>query len=188
MLEGRLVTLRAIEPDDAERAHAWLNDPEVTYFLTDRYPPSQRDETWLAGARANSFDGVRLAIETKDGAHIGGINLYRFQSGPEDRNAGLGIIIGEKAYWSKGYGADAIVVLLRFAFHEMNLHRVWLTVLESHERGIACYRKCGFREEARLRQDVYRHGCHWDVIAMGILRDEFDALHDHGVADWEGGV
>ena len=176
MLVGRSVRLRAMEPGDAERAHAWMNDPEVTYYLTARYPSASAAENWLAGGPANSFaEGVRLAIETKDGVHIGGINLHQVQ--PEDRTAGLGIIVGERTYWSNGYGTDAVVTLLRFAFHEMNLHRVWLTVLESHKRGIACYGRCGFREEARLRQDVYRHDQSWDVILMGVLRDEFEALH-----------
>jgi RimJ/RimL family protein N-acetyltransferase len=96
---------------------------------------------------------------------------------PEDRKAGLGIIIGEKEYWSKGYGSDAIVTLLRFAFHEMNLHRVQLSVHDGNDRAKACYRKCGFVEEGRLRQDRFARGRYIDTLIMGVLRDEFRALH-----------
>jgi len=155
--------------------HYWMNDPEVTEHLTARYPLAASDEFWLAGSGPITFSLVRLAIETKDGEHIGGINLHQIDA--ENRNAGLGIIIGATASWDRGYGGDAIVTLLRFAFEEMNLHRVWLTVLATHERGIACYRRCGFREEARLRRHVFRHGRYLDFVTMGLLRDEFEALH-----------
>jgi RimJ/RimL family protein N-acetyltransferase len=182
MLEGQLVRLRAIEPGDRERAHAWLNDPEVTYYLTMRYSLASSDPMWMADAQPNSFaNGVHLAIETRDGAHMGGINLHELN--PEDRKAGLGIIIGDKACWSNGYGADAIATLLRFGFHEMNLHRVWLGVLDGHEGAIHCYEKAGFQEESRRRQQVYKHGRYWDVLIMSILRDEFEALHDDAAGE-----
>jgi RimJ/RimL family protein N-acetyltransferase len=177
MLEGQLVRLRALEATDLERAYRWINDAEVTRYLTARYPLSHADERrWLEEGPPNGFaGGVRLAIETKDGAHIGTLNLHQVR--PEDRKAGLGIMIGEKDYWSNGYGTDAIITLLRFAFHEMNLHRVWLHAFEFNERGMACYRKCGFREEGRLRDHYYGEGRYWESIVMGILRDEFEVLH-----------
>jgi len=178
MLEGRLVRLRAIEPSDRERAVAWLNDPEVTYYLTERYGRSPGAETWLSDVPAAGFADVRLAVETKDGVHIGAVNLHRVH--PEDRKAGLGIIIGAKEHWGRGCGGDAIETLLRFAFNEMNLNRVWLTVTAGHERAIACYQRCGFREEARERQGFYKHGRYWDFIVMGILRRDFDELQASG--------
>ncbi len=178
MLDGKLVRLRALEPTDLERVYAWINDREVTRYLTARYPISRSDELrWLErGSTNNSTVGVRLAIDTRDGVHIGTINVHRVA--PEDRNAGLGILIGEKQYWSNGYGADAIVTLLHFAFDEMNLNRVWLHTFEFNDRGYACYRKCGFQEEGRLREHYYGEGGYWDSIVMGVLKDEFEALHN----------
>lgn len=176
MLEGKLVKLRAREVADAGRGYKWLNDPEVTRYISDRYPLSMADEErWARDVPANSFAHVRLSIETKEGVHIGNISLHSGM--PEDRKAELGIVIGEKSYWSKGYGTDAVITLLRFAFHEVNLNRVWLTTLEFNERAIACYRKCGFTEEGRLRQQVYKHGRYWDYVCMAILRAEFELLH-----------
>ena len=176
-LEGRLVRLRALEPSDAERAHQWINDREVTHFLMARYPFSLRDEQrWLEEASGSTgFTDIRLAIETKDGEHIGNMGLHR--ASPEDRNAELGIMIGEKAHWSSGCGTDAILTLLRFAFHQMNLHRVDLGVFEFNERAIACYRKCGFVEEGRRREAYFQDGRYWDIVRMGVLRREFEALH-----------
>lgn len=177
MLEGKLVRLRALEASDLERAYTWINDREVTRYLAARYPLSHADERrWLEEGPTNGFaNGVRLAIETKEGVHIGNLDLHRVN--PEDRKAGLGIMLGDKDYWSKGYGADAVVTLLRFAFGEMNLNRVWLHAFEFNERAIACYKKCGFREEGRLRQHYFGEGRYWDVFALAILRDEFQALH-----------
>jgi len=176
MLEGKLVRLRALEPGDLEREYAWVNDRDVTHFLSLRYPLSHADEErFLRDRPANDFANTVLAIETKDGTHIGNIGLH--QGNAEDRRAALGIMIGDKDHWSQGYGGDAIVTLLRFAFHDMNLHRVFLHVFEYNERAIACYKRCGFREEGRLRQDRFKDGRYWDALVMGILREEFEELH-----------
>jgi RimJ/RimL family protein N-acetyltransferase len=179
MLEGKLVRLRPLEPEDLEPAAKWMNDPEVTYFLGMRYPISRvEEERWLREAStSNNFaGGLRLAIETKEGMLLGSIDLRN--TSPEDRRASLGVVIGEPEYWSKGYGADAIMTVLRFGFGQMNLNRVSLDLFEFNERALACYRKCGFREEGRLRQDRFKHGRYWDAIVMGILREEFEALEE----------
>ena len=183
ILDGRLVRLRALEPSDAERAYTWINDADVTHYLMARYPFSMTDEhNWLAeAAKGNSFQDVRLAIETTDGKHIGITGLHR--ASPEDRAAELGILVGEKDFWSQGYGTDAILTLLRFAFHQMNLHKVELGVFEFNDRGMACYRKCGFIEEGRRREAHFQDGRYWDIVRMGVLRREFDALH--GTAEAE---
>ena len=185
MLEGKLVRLRAREPDDVERAYTWINDRVVTQFLTARYPLSRADEQrWLEGTTSGFADGVHLAVDTLEGVHIGNIDLTETRA--EDRKAGLGVMIGEKKYWSNGYGTDAIVTLLRFAFEEMNLNRVWLTALEFNDRAIACYKKCGFQEEGRLRQELFSGGRYHDLVAMGVLRDEFAALYGTGATSGEG--
>lgn len=175
-LEGKLVRLRAVEPGDVERAYQWINDREVTQFLMARYPYSMRDEQkWVEEGKTNSFENVRLAIDTKDGVHIGVCGLHR--GTPEGRHAELGIMVGDRAYWFNGYGTDAIQTLLRFAFHDMNLHRVGLGVFEFNERAMACYRKCGFLEEGRQREGYYQDGRYWDIVHMSMLRPEYDALH-----------
>ena len=177
MLEGKVVRLRAAEQEDLERDFTWINDPEVTHFIAARYPVSRAvEERWLRDRPANDFaNGLFLAIETKDGVHIGNLGLHDVNA--EDRKASLGIIIGDKEYWANGYGTVAIVTLLRFGFGEMNLNRVWLHVFEFNERAQACYRKCGFTEEGRLRQHYYGQGRYWDVVVMATLRQEFQALH-----------
>jgi len=175
--QGKLVRFRALEPEDAERAYRWINDREVTKFLMARYPfslASERD--WAAQAtKTNDFTETRFAIETLDGVHIGICGLHRGR--PEDRWADLGIMIGEAEYRSQGYGTDAMLTLLRFAFYQMNLNKVTLGVFEINSRAMAVYKRCGFVEEGRGREEYYQDGRYIDVVRMGVLRREFEALH-----------
>lgn len=175
MILGRRVRLRALEETDLERCYTWINDPEVTEHLTTRFPISMHDERqWLL--RASSGDGDKVfAIETAAGEHIGNIGLHRIRY--LDGNAELGILIGAKERWNQGYGTDAILTLLRFAFEEMNLHRVYLRVDADNPRAIRCYEKCGFAREGTLREATYRRGLYKDQYIMSVLAQEFRATH-----------
>ncbi|MCK4899416.1 MAG: GNAT family N-acetyltransferase, partial [Anaerolineales bacterium] len=75
--------------------------------------------------------------------------------------------------WGKGFGTDAVSVILRYAFHELNLHRVSLGVFEYNRRARRSYEKVGFSVEGRIRGDMLRQGRRWDVFIMGILREEW---------------
>jgi RimJ/RimL family protein N-acetyltransferase len=173
MIRGEKVVLRALEATDAERCHAWINDPEVTQFLHMRYPVSlMAEEKWVSQER-DPLKELELAIEIAQGVHIGNCALRG--AGAVDRSAELGIVIGEKQCWGRGYGTDAMLTLCAFGFNEMNLHRIHLSVYEFNPRAIACYEKCGFQHEARLRQAFFRKGAYHDILVMGILEDEFRA-------------
>ena len=179
MIEGKIVNLRAREMSDVDRFYHWINDREVTRFLNMRYRISYAaEEAFIRGqvTPLGSYAWVGFAIETKDGTHIGSINFHEVS--PENRNAVLGVMIGDKSYWSKGYGTDAMLTFLRFGFEEMNLHRIGLTVHARNARARACYRKCGLSDEATLRQHRYQRGEYIDTIWMGILRDEWSAMRE----------
>lgn len=182
MIEGKLVRLRAVEPEDAENAFRWMNDRDVSRNLMARYPFSLESEReWVKGAtKPLDFGNARFAVETKEGVHIGHCGLHGGSA--ENRRAELGIMIGEKEYWGRGFGTDVMLTLLRFAFEQMNLHKVTLGVFEFNERGLAMYTKLGFVEEGRLREDLFQDGRYWDLIRMSILRREYDALHGAAVA------
>jgi RimJ/RimL family protein N-acetyltransferase len=87
----------------------------------------------------------------------------------------FGIFIGDKNYWSKGYGTDATKTLLRFAFEELGLNLVELEVYDFNPRAMRCYEKAGFRRVGAHRQGLYRHGKFHDEYLMSILREEWDA-------------
>jgi len=175
VIEGTLVNLRAREVADAGRNARWWADAEILSFMGDRYQRSSANSEAFTRTQSEtpmSFEhGCAFAIDTKDGVHIGGMRL--FDISPEERSASLAIMIGERAYWSKGYGNDALRTLLRFAFDAMNLRRIELTVFDYNPRAIAAYRKCGFVEEVRWRQGHYARGAFHDVLVMSVLRDEW---------------
>jgi RimJ/RimL family protein N-acetyltransferase len=87
----------------------------------------------------------------------------------------LGVGIGEPDYWGKGYGSEAVNLLLRFGFEALNLRRVSLTVFEYNQRAYKSYQKLGFQVEGCARQMLNRFERRWDMIYMGILRDEWEA-------------
>jgi RimJ/RimL family protein N-acetyltransferase len=176
MIEGKRIRIRAIEKTDIEEIMRWINDPEVMENLLMRYPVSRyQEEKWIERALNEGNDRNRVfAIETKQGEYLGGIGLHAINW--ENRNAEVGIVIGEKEHWNKGYGTDAMMTILDFAFNQMNLHRVYLRVYEYNARGLRSYEKCGFRKEGVSRDDRYAHGEYHDTIMMGVLKNEFKKI------------
>lgn len=171
MIYGEKVRLRAPEPTDAERFYRWINDPAVTHHLGMRFPLSLAAERKWAEQERDPRDELVLVIETLQGEAIGTCALGSISA--LDRNAGLGISIGEKDYWSQGYGTDAMLTLCGFGFRQMSLHRIWLHVFADNTRAVRCYEKCGFQHEGRLREAVFRHGGWHDLLVMALLEEEY---------------
>jgi len=168
---GRQIRLRAIERSDIPTFVRWLNDPEVIKNLLLYLPISQaQEEQWFEDYLQDTNRHI-FGIETLEGKLIGNVALERVNW--KDRCAELGIVIGEKDHWNKGYGTEAVRTLLGFAFREMNLHRVSLRVFDDNVRAIRCYEKCGFQQEGCLREAEFSNGRYRDELVMGILRSEF---------------
>jgi RimJ/RimL family protein N-acetyltransferase len=178
VLVGKLVRLRPIEPGDRDRYFEWINDLEVAQFLEARglYSMAQEDEFVRAATLQTRPPTIVLAIETlEESRHIGSIDLRQIHE--QDRRGTLGIMIGDKEYWSRGYGTDAILTMLRYGFEELNLNRVDLTCDQRNARGIACYLKCGFIEEGRMRQHRFAKGRYWDTVIMANFAEAFFETH-----------
>ena len=128
------------------------------------------------GRGTSAIESVARLIEVG----VDGQRSRRFfmASGPGVVITGLGVVcpigIGDKAYWGRGYGRDALRTLLDYAFRLRNFRRVHLTVNSTNERAMRAYRACGFVEEGRLRQHVWSDGCYIDLVHMGLLRDEWE--------------
>jgi RimJ/RimL family protein N-acetyltransferase len=173
MLKGDKVLLRAIEDEDLPALARWANDLEIE-VLGGGDPPTpqsvERVRSEHERRQKESSDDVNFAIEA-DGKLIGMVGL--FHSDTIARTSELGIVIGERDYWGRGYGQDAIRTVVDYGFRHRNLQRVWLTVTETNDRAVNAYKRCGFVEEGRLRQHVWKDGAHSDLICMGLLRGEW---------------
>jgi RimJ/RimL family protein N-acetyltransferase len=177
-LEGESVRLRAIEPEDVDQYVAWLNDPEVTRTISQRYPLGREAERAIVErlGRAQRFEHVVFAIELREtGEHVGTVDLHNVRY--ENRGADLGLFIGAREHWGRGYAHDAMRTVLRFAFWEMNLRYVWLEVIDDNPRARALYERLGFVHEGTSRRATFRRGRELDMFDMSITREEFEALH-----------
>jgi RimJ/RimL family protein N-acetyltransferase len=177
LIYGQKIRLRAIERDDLPRFVVWLNDPEVRAGIS-RFLPigSAEEEHWFEGLQQEPAYQRPLAIDVREGdrwIHIGSCGFFNFNL--QARNAELGILIGNKDFWGRGLGTETMCVLLEYAFQTLNLHRVYLRVYQSNTRAGHIYRKLGFLEEGRLRDDAFSAGAYQDTIVMGILGREWRA-------------
>jgi RimJ/RimL family protein N-acetyltransferase len=177
---GELVRLVPVDIESsAEAFERWCQDSE--YMRLSGCEPSymwtaKQEKEWI---EKSIDEGVVFSIVSlEDQKVIGDIELDDFDIATG--NAWLGIGIGERDFWGKGYGTDAMRVILRFGFEQLNLRRISLNVFEYNPRAIHCYEKVGFQIEGRARQWMKRDGKRADLIYMGILRSEWEAMQVSG--------
>jgi diamine N-acetyltransferase len=177
MIFGKRVRLRGVERNDLPSFQAWLNDPEVTEGLATYLPLSMIDEEqWLDRISHIEPDERPLAIELKEGRTwrlIGNSGFFNLEWA--NRCAEFGIFIGDKSLWNKGYGTEAVQLLLKHGFESLNLHRIYLRVYSTNPRARRSYEKAGFILEGTMRDAVYRHGKYADIHIMSVLRSEWNA-------------
>lgn len=173
MLKGERVTLRALRRSDTEILHGYWSDLDVATRASNRPPRTHTVEATQAmfDDFAKQDDMVRFVIEIEDEV-VGDCSMHDIDT--HNKACEVGIAIG-RPHWSKGYGQEALRLLVDFAFKHHNMNRVALEVLADDPRAVGCYRKVGFVEEGRLRQRDWRDGAYHDVLIMGILRDEWAA-------------
>lgn len=171
-LVGERLYLSPINPDEVDIYLKWMNEDESLAVNFGQYPlmvSSKNDLNWLYEPPKNMHRFAIVLLENN--ALIGSISLHNIDH--LNRNAYIGIFIGGEEHRSKGYGAEAIRLILDYGFNTMNLHSINLTVHADNCAGISCYKNVGFREVGRLPEVLYIGGKYVDKIYMGILEHEF---------------
>lgn len=176
LLRGNLVWLTSLDRSAAPMIARWEQDSEFLRLL-DASPARPRSEDeiahWIDSERRSSNNflfGIRL-LENDDligWVELDGV-LWTHQT------CSLAIAIGNRSFWGRGYGADAMTLALQFAFHELNLHRIHITVFSYNQRAIALYENLGFQREGVYREYLHRDGQRYDMLLYGLLRREWDA-------------
>lgn len=181
LFRGELVYLTAEEPDQAARCFSrWGRHTEYQRLL-DMDPASvfseKKFKEWIEKDldKEQPGDFFFHIRRLQDDRLIGFVCLAGVAWSHGDAWVGIGI--GERDCWNMGYGTDALLAILRYAFTELNLHRVTLGVFDYNQRAIRSYRKAGFFEEGRERHRLHRDGEWADIVVMGVLRDEWLAFH-----------
>ncbi len=174
MYTGEKIKLCEYRKEYVEAAQQYVNDPEVKRLLHPGIPylyTLEDEQKWFEGISGGK-DEYSFAITTlEDGKYIGGCGVNSIDW--KNSVAVVGIFIGDKDYWGKSYGTDAMKVFIKFIFEQMNINKIKLHTFSFNKRAIKSYEKCGFKIEGILRKEVFRDGEYHDDIVMGILRDEY---------------
>jgi len=174
VLKGQAVCLRPLEEADVPLLTRWYGDDDVRYWL---HLSEDSADMLTEDAHRERYERLRAdparvlwRIDTLVGQPIGSLTLSDI-NGVHGR-AELGVMIGEKDRWARGYGTDAIRLALRYAFDHLGLRKVYLITDVDNERAIRCYEKCGFVREGLLRAHRRRDGQPLDMVTMAVLREE----------------
>ncbi|GAF21966.1 MULTISPECIES: GNAT family N-acetyltransferase [Shouchella] len=177
MFQSTRLRLRKMQNTDISLYHQWRNDHEVmasTSLVLDVYTYEETqsfvENVMLSSAQSKSYIIEELEHDTP----IGVISLIGIDY--KNRNAECILDIGEKSKWGKGYGTEALSLLLTYAFYELNLHRLSLRVFSTNEKAIHLYKKVGFVQEGRIKEAVFRNGGWIDIIHMGLLQTHYQQL------------
>jgi RimJ/RimL family protein N-acetyltransferase len=176
LLVGERVRLRGVREDDLPTLARWEMDAGRSVTLTNRVAPMSEAaaKERVAKWSANEDDTLGFAIETLDDpcVLVGHVSIFSIRA--KDRNATLGIALGRE-YLGRGYGSDAMRVIVGYGFRELGLHRIQLGVAPFNPAGIRAYEKAGFVEEGRLRESVLHDGRWYDEVLMSVLDHEWAA-------------
>lgn len=177
-LAGKRIVLREYRKEDLPYMRKWVNNSEITKYLSHifLYPHTLNTTEDFLNSMLQGNSGIKGFIiahkETEE--YIGQIDLIKIDW--VNRVGTLGIVIGTTEYLGRGYGTEAIKLIQKFAFNRLNLHKLDLEVRAYNERAIRCYKKCGFKEEGRIRENYFFDGKYTDTLFMGILKSEYEAM------------
>jgi RimJ/RimL family protein N-acetyltransferase len=177
LFRGKLVRFTAEDPETMARARArWQRDTEFNRLVdsgASELVSEKKIKEWYETQIEKGFKPERFPFSVRtlaEDKYIGFLGLWVNLPHGE---GWVGLGIGERDFWGKGYGTDMMRLCLQYAFMELGLQRVSLGLHSYNTRALRSYEKCGFRLEGRTRQDVMREGRHTDTLWMGILRDEW---------------
>jgi len=171
-ISGEKTTLRLLEKKDLKKALMWLKDPSVNMYLSHNFRDytEEQELKWFKFVQSSNNDVV-FAIEDKNtNLYIGNCALHKIDW--KKKSCELGIFIGEKEYWNKGFGSDAVKSITKFAFNKLDLKSIRLDVYKYNRRAIRVYRKCGFRLVKIERKNHFYNGKYWDTLLMELKKPD----------------
>lgn len=170
-LIGEKIYLSPMNVEDAEKFVEWLNDFSVTDYVagSSNVMTLQGELEWFQDISKKRANFAIITMEKEE--LIGTISIESIDF--INRIGTLGIFIGTEEGRNKGYGTEAVNLILDYGFNYLNLQNIKLDVLDFNERAIACYKKCGFKEYGRRRKCKFINGKYYDDISMDILSEEF---------------
>ena len=176
-LAGEHIFLRPLEEADVTDDYLeWMRDPQVTQYLECRGQTHTRDSllTFVRAKNASGRDHLFGIFGAADGKHIGNIKIGSIRE--PHRSADLGLIIGRRSAWGKGYGTEAIVLATRYALQDLRLNKLWAGTYAENLGAYHAFMKAGYREVGRFHRHVLINGYYMDTILVEKCRDESDPI------------
>lgn len=179
-IHGARIILREYREEDLIGIHSWVNNPKIVDMLSDFMFPHTKHKTekfledMLEQDRQDRCGFVIAHRNSEE--YIGQIDLMNIHW--KNRRASIGIIIGREEDHHKGYGTEAMQLLLEYGFYRLGLNKIELEVREYNKGGIRCYEKCGFKIEGIFKEDFYIHGKYTDTLRMAVLKSEWEVGRD----------
>ena len=171
-LVGRRVCLRPLARQDLIYLRKWLEDAEIRGLIGEVASMSEADaEKFLEKVRADTERAWFVVVVKESNKVIGEAGLLRMDRAW--RTTDISVIIWERQEWGKGYGSEALLLLLDYAFGHLKFHRVAIGVVSFNERALRFWERAGFRQEGVQRDGYYHDGKYHDFVMMSILEDEF---------------
>ena len=170
--ENIYLSPRYIDEEVIEQFTEWLNEFKITDCIgvSSQIITLENERKYFENSKDNEI--VLFIVRHEDDKLIGSIGLHSIDN--INKTATLGIFIGEESGRNKGYGTEAVRLILDYGFNYLNLNNIKLDVMEFNNRAIACYKKCGFKEYGRRRKCYFLNGKYYDKIEMDILAEEFN--------------
>lgn len=173
-IQGKLLRLRAIEESDLPLLHQWANDPVTQDGIGELHFPSsmQFHKSWFDSLKSDKLN-QRFVVDVPNVGIIGISSIVNIDW--RNRHAWHGLVVGDASHRGKGYGMDAILATMRYAFDELNLERLDGSMIEYNTASLATYcgKKVGWSQEGRKRNYFFRKGRYWDQIIVGITRADY---------------
>ncbi|MBI2287768.1 MAG: GNAT family N-acetyltransferase [Chloroflexi bacterium] len=168
MITGNKVILREKRLADAKDDYTWEADHELAHL--DAAPPVTSPFSQYLSDYADELNHFlktsrQFAVDTLDGKHIGNCSYYNINETKGE--AELGIMIGDRNYWDKGYGTDTVTTMVDYIFRQTKLSRIYLKTLQTNDRAQKCFQKCGFIPSDHLVKSRFK------FVFMEIRRDQW---------------
>jgi len=168
------VYLRALEPDDYILIHKWRNDPEVNLLFsgTRRFTSTLNEKKWVEDKifDKNNLNCAVILKETNE--MIGCTFIYNIDM--LNQTGQSSIFIGEKQHWAKGFATDAYILILKNAFYDKNLQRIWALIFEDNASSLKLHENCGYKVEGLCRKTSYVNGEFKNAYLVAVLKEDFD--------------
>ena len=167
------VYLRAFEPEDYKKIYEWKQDNEIAlnYSGVRMFSSTLNEKKWIED-RVFDKNNISCAICLKENDEFIGC-IFLTDIDLINRTSQCPLFIGEKHFWGKGYATEAKILMLKFAFFERGLIRVWDHIIKYNKGSIKMHEKCGYKKEGVLRKSVYKNGKFYDKYTLSVLKEEF---------------